>query len=103
MFSKNPLKEQMRLLIQAQIEESMLLDSSICNRFAPQPLPPKPKYRRAKVQPDAFQRELEGLLSGSVPPLTPSAAVPPVDLGGDLDIEKLEQDAKAFMSKRKRK
>lgn len=105
MFSKNPSKESLRQMLQAQCDNAMLLDISVHQLCAAEPAPSKSPYRPKKPQIDAYQLEIERLSQAK----DSSVAVEqPVKIrvqedAADLDIQALEKEAADFMRNRRRK
>lgn len=105
MFSKNPSKESLRQMLQAQCDNAMLLDNSVHTLYAAEPVPSKSPYRPKKPQVDAYQQEIQRLAQAkdSVPGSNQGCDPAPTEGSGDFDIQALEKEAAAFMRTHRRK
>lgn len=105
MFSKNPSKESLRQMLQAQCDNAMLLDNSVRQLYAAEPAPSRSPYRPKKKQVDAYQQEIERLSqardSGVV--VEPQGKIYVQEGAAELDIQALEKEAAEFMRNRCRK
>lgn len=105
MFSKNPSKESLRQMLQAQCDNAMLLDNSVHQLYAAEPAPSKSRYRPKKPQVDAYQLEIErlSLAKDSVVVAEPPVKISVQESVADLDVQALEKEAADFMRNRRRK
>lgn len=105
MFSKNPSKESLRQFLKSQCDNAMLLDNSVHQLYAAEPLPSKTPYRPRKPKADAYQQEIQRLAqardTGVVAKLAVDACM--AEATTDLDIQTLEQEAASFVRNRQRK
>lgn len=106
MLSKNPSKEHLRQLLEAQCENAMLLDNSVRTLYAAEPGPPKSAYRpRKKRRADAYELEIQRLSEARDNGAATHAAAPAPTVASpiELDFQALEVEVAAFMRDRRRK
>lgn len=106
LLSKNPSKESLRQLLQAQCDDAMLLDTSVHKLYAAEPAPPKSPYRPKKKRPaDAYELEIQRLAEAHANGTSaiPIASAAPVDTPAELDFIALEKEAAEFMRNRRSK
>ena len=93
-------------MLQAQCDDAMFLDNTICTKYASQTAPSKPRYRPRKLPADAFQEEinrleLAGPSGGQTQEVAPSNQ--PGTSESALDYASMEQEVAVFMRNRRRK